>query len=124
MLGYTGVEATVAFPMQVSDALGYVGVTAIYLVKEFGHAFSYLEFFVVCGWITAFAGAFLIGISTFYYLVYLPRTSVLSTLRFERKQAHHSTSVQPIDEKNSENVASLENLLPVVEEKSDMATRR
>jgi hypothetical protein len=116
MLSYTGVEATVAFPMQVSDALGYVGVTVIYLVKEFGPAFSYLDFFVICGWLTAAAGAFLISVSAVYFLWYLPRTSIISTMKFERKLTYHDPNavadVHTPDDKNSDSLASLDILLP------------
>lgn len=69
MISYTGSEATVAFPMQVSDAVGYVGVTCIYLLKEFGPAFSYLEFFVIFGWAMCVMDAVLSMGAALYFLV-------------------------------------------------------
>lgn len=77
MISYTGSQATVAFPMQVSDAVGYVGVMGIYLLKEFGPAFSYLEFFVIFGWAMCVMDAVLSIGAALYFLV-LIRSRVMA----------------------------------------------
>lgn len=71
IVAYTGLDATVAFPMQVSDSLGYLGVTAVYLLKEFGPKFSYLEFFVYFGWVMAVADAVLAAAAGLYFLIWI-----------------------------------------------------
>lgn len=54
-------------------------MTAIYLVKEFAPEFSYLEFFVIFGWVMAVADAALSVCMALYFLIVV-RRKVLSGL--------------------------------------------
>jgi hypothetical protein len=69
---------TVGFIMYVADSFGYLASISTMLFKEFSHVnVSWLEFLISAGYITSFAGAFLILGSMIY---------------FHRKHKHHQAS--------------------------------
>lgn len=59
---------TVGFLIYVADAFGYVGSIGVLLFKEFGYAqLSWLDFFLIAGYVISFSGALFIGASMLYF---------------------------------------------------------
>eukprot|EP00928_Gymnodinium_smaydae_P076919 TRINITY_DN60017_c0_g1_i1.p1 TRINITY_DN60017_c0_g1~~TRINITY_DN60017_c0_g1_i1.p1 ORF type:complete len:477 (+),score=75.97 TRINITY_DN60017_c0_g1_i1:58-1488(+) len=88
LTAYTLAEGTVAFPMAVSDAVGYAGVLAVYLVKEFGPAFSYLDFFQGFGLVAAVSTAIAYALALLYYFVFFPRWRAVCADEPPKQVAH------------------------------------
>eukprot|EP01135_Chromosphaera_perkinsii_P009240 Nk52_evm1s1696 gene=Nk52_evmTU1s1696 len=73
IIAFTGIEGTtVAFPMQLADSIGYVGVFGIYLFKEFGPEYSFQELYQYAGYAIAALGAVSFVAAGYYFLSVVP----------------------------------------------------
>lgn len=59
---------TVGFLIYIADAFGYVGSIGVLFFKEFGYAqLSWVDFFLISGYVISISGAFFIGASMLYF---------------------------------------------------------
>jgi hypothetical protein len=68
LVAFSGKVATAGFLIYVADASGYVGSAGLLLWRNFGEPdLDWLQFFVLCAYVTSLVGALLVSGSALYF---------------------------------------------------------